>query len=352
MVQLKGIDVSKHQGKIDWDKVKADGIQFAMIRLGYGSDVKSQDDEYFEQNVQECERVGIPWGAYLYSYAMTVEDAKSEAAHILRLLKGKKPTYPIAFDMEDADGYKKKRGMPSNKTLVDICYTFLDTVEKAGYYVTIYASKYWFEHILNDPKLDRFDKWVAHWAPKCTYKGKYGMWQFTSTGRVNGIYGPVDMNYAYYDYPNIIKKAGLNSWPKHADPHHEQEKAAAELKKEETYTLITSVDGYYTAQDAKNRVDARTLVARGTYYVFNRKTIDDQEMINITTKKGVPGAWINPADNTTEKKPSPKYYRVEKGDSLWKIAKKHGLTLDQIIKLNPQIKKPDIILPGQKVRIK
>ncbi|WML38715.1 GH25 family lysozyme [Neobacillus sp. OS1-2] len=200
MAQLKGIDVSKHQGVIDWDKVKAVGIQFAMLRLGIGSDMASQDDAQFERNVRECERVGIQWGAYLYSYALNVDQAKSEAAHALRLLKGKNPTYPIAFDMEDADGYKAKNGMPCNAELVAICNTFLSIVEGAGYYVSLYASLSWLNNQLNDNSLDRFDKWVAQWGPSCSYGNPFGMWQYTSDGTVNGISGRVDMNYSYHDF--------------------------------------------------------------------------------------------------------------------------------------------------------
>jgi lysozyme len=200
MTQLKGIDVADHQGVINWDAVKADGIQFAMLRMGYGSDITSQDDKQFERNVAECERVGIHWGAYLYSYALSVVDAKSEKDHILRLLKGKKPSLKIGFDMEDADGYKAKHGMPSNATLVDICYEVLSGVEAAGYPVTLYASLSWLNGQLNSPKLDRFDKWVAQWNTSCTYDKPFGMWQYTSDGTVNGITGRVDMDYAYYDF--------------------------------------------------------------------------------------------------------------------------------------------------------
>ena len=129
---FKGIDISAHQGPIDWSKVKNSGIQFAILRLGVGSDIASQDDAYFEANVQGCESVGLPWGAYLYSYALNLEDTKSEVQHALKLLNNKRPEYPVFFDMEDADGYKTKHGMPSNQGLVDICKTFLSTVEDAG----------------------------------------------------------------------------------------------------------------------------------------------------------------------------------------------------------------------------
>lgn len=107
---FKGINVSVHQGRINWEKVKNSGIQFVILRLGFGRDMQSQDDTYFEANVQVCENVGILWGAYLYSYALNPEDAKSEIQYTLRLLKSKKPKYPAFFDMEDADDIRKIMG--------------------------------------------------------------------------------------------------------------------------------------------------------------------------------------------------------------------------------------------------
>ncbi len=209
---FKGIDVSVHQGRIDWEKVKNSGIQFAILRLGIGSNMSSQDDAYFEANVQGCESVGLPWGAYLYSYALNLEDARSEVQHALRLLNGKRPEYPVFFDMEDADGYKAKHGMPSNQGLVDICKTFLLGIEEAGYYASLYASLSWLNNQLNSSELDRFDKWVAQWNTSCSYKKPYGVWQYTDSGKVDGINGNVDMNIAYTNYPEIIKNSGLNGF--------------------------------------------------------------------------------------------------------------------------------------------
>lgn len=120
--------------------------------------------------------------------------------------------------------------------------------------------------------------------------------------------------------------------------------------KEDKYTLVTSVKGYYRAEDAENRRDDRTLVAKGTYYVFNRAKIGKEEMINVTTRKGVAGSWINPADNT-ENKPKPQYYTVRKNDNLSKIAAAHKTTVSQLVAWN-NIKNPNLIFPGQKLRIK
>ncbi len=209
---FKGIDVSAHQGRIDWEKVKNSGIQFAILRLGIGSDIASQDDAFFEANVQGCESIGLPWGAYLYSYALNLEDTRSEVQHALRLLNGERPEYPVFFDMEDADGYKAKHGMPSNQGLVDICKTFLLGIEDAGYYASLYASLSWLNNQLNSHELDRFDKWVAQWNTSCAYKKPYGIWQYTDSGKVDGISGNVDMNIAYTNYPEVIKNSGLNGF--------------------------------------------------------------------------------------------------------------------------------------------
>ncbi|MDD5796593.1 MAG: GH25 family lysozyme, partial [Oscillospiraceae bacterium] len=108
----KGVDISASNGNVDVEKIKKAGYEFVMIRCGYGNDDTNQDDSRFENNVRKCEAAGLPWGVYLYSYALNTAEAKSEAQHVLRLLKGKKPSLPIAFDMEDADGYKSRNGMP------------------------------------------------------------------------------------------------------------------------------------------------------------------------------------------------------------------------------------------------
>ena len=214
---IKGIDVSDNNGRIDWAAVKAAGVQFAILRLGYGDDISSQDDVRFLENVDGCEQNGIPWGAYIYSYAMSTAEEKSEAAHCLRRLAGKKPTYPVCFDMEDADGYKQKRGGLSKETAVSICETFLDIMEDNGYYVCLYASLSWLTGILNDSRLDRFDTWVAQWNTVCEYQKEYGLWQYGGSTNyiespyVSGINGAVDKDYAYKDYPAIIKSNGLNN---------------------------------------------------------------------------------------------------------------------------------------------
>lgn len=198
----KGIDVSSNNGLVNWQSIKNAGYEFAIIRMGYGSDILKQDDSQFLNNVKECERLNIPYGVYLYSYALDLEEANSEVVHALRLLKnvGANFKYGVWFDMEDADEYKKKHGMPSNEMLVNICYTFCEAVEKAGYYTGIYASLSWLNNQLNNSRLDRFDKWVAQWNSKCTYNKSYSIWQNSDNENIAGKI--FDTNYLIKDFAN------------------------------------------------------------------------------------------------------------------------------------------------------
>ena len=205
---IRGIDVSVYQSDIDWAKVKASGVGFAMVRVGYGR-YDNQKDKKFEQNYKNAKAAGVPIGAYHYSYAKTVDQAKQEAKTLLNWIKGKQFEYPIAFDIEDAS----QAGL-GKSTLTAITKAFCSEVEKAGYYVCIYASKYWLESKLNMLLLRRYDLWVAQWTSTCTYKGSYGMWQNSNNGSVSGIVGRVDTDVAYKDYPAIMRKKGLNGYTK------------------------------------------------------------------------------------------------------------------------------------------
>lgn len=206
---IQGIDVSYAQGNIDWAKVKASGVAFAMIRACYGWDDDSQIDRYFRANVQGCEAVGMPYGLYHYSYAQTPEDAEKEAKFFLRVIDGCRPEYPVVFDLEDSSQQKLGKS-----TLTDMAKAFLSTVEKAGYYAMLYANKYWLTGLLDMSRLSNYDVWLAQWSSAPTYSGNYGMWQYSASGSVPGISGAVDLDYAYQDYPSIIQNAGLNGWGK------------------------------------------------------------------------------------------------------------------------------------------
>ena len=334
----KGIDVSADQGRIDFSKVKAAGIDFVIIRCGYGGDYESQDDPYFERNVAECEKYGIPWGTYLYSYATNLEKAEGEFQHIMRLIQGKKPEYPVFLDMEDADGYKEKRDV-SDQMCVDICELVCSRLEEAGYYAGIYANLYWLTRKIDSRKLDRFDKWLAQWAPNPTYDKPFGMWQNSNDGAVDGISGRVDTDIAYKDYPSIIRKAGLNGFSK-KEPTPEPE------PKFKVGDIVQVKKGARSYEGKK----IASFVYKGRYRIDelrgNRAVLD---------KTG-----INTAFNTDDlilSKDRARFnftwYTVKAGDSFWKIARQQmgsGLKFMKLAHYNG-LRVTSVLHPGQLLKI-
>jgi len=179
------IDVSEHQGVIDWNKVKSK-IDGAIIRCGYGDDITSQDDKQYVRNLSECERLKIPKGIYLYSYATTETQAKSELAHILRLIKGHTFELPIFLDCEEAG---------TESFAPKACKIICDGVKAAGFTPGVYSSLFWWNTYLTE--VTEYVRWVAQWSSVCTYNGIYSLWQYSETGKVDGIGTAVDMNYLY-----------------------------------------------------------------------------------------------------------------------------------------------------------
>ena len=203
---LKGIDVSYAQGVIDWEKVKASGlVDFAILRAGYGKET-TQVDTQFERNYAACKRLGIPVGVYWYSYATTAAESEQEAKVCLQTIRGKQFEYPVAFDIEEA------RSLPQADAL---CTAFCSALEKQGYYAAIYTFKSALENNISAAIKSRYDIFLSHVGVQQTsYTGAYGLWQYSWTGRIPGITGDVDLNYAYKNYPAIIKQAGLNGFGK------------------------------------------------------------------------------------------------------------------------------------------
>ncbi len=230
-MSFKGIDVSKWQGTIDWAKVKASGIQFAMLRSSFGWG-KTQKDSYFEKNYQNAKAVGMPIGAYHYSYATTPEEAIKEAEFCLSVLKGKTFEYPIAFDMEE-----NKVAALGKAKVSAIAEAFCSKMEENGYYVMIYANLHWFNNYFTEDIFKKYDVWLAQWSSKITLGRDVGIWQTTSKGSVNGIKGNVDMDISYKNYPSIIKNAGLNGFssvkkPENTTKNDIASKSVDELAKE------------------------------------------------------------------------------------------------------------------------
>ena len=192
-MRSKGIDVSEHQGHIDWAKVAKDGVQFAVIRAGYGREL-SQKDDYFEQNYTAAKKAGIQVGAYWYSYADSVKRAEEEAKTCLKVLEGKKFDLPIFFDQE----YEKSILALSSKTRTDIILKFLEIIQAAGRKCGLYSSTNFITTKLQASRLRQYPLWIAEYGSKLHYPGTVWAWQYTSTGRVSGIKGHVDCNHGYF----------------------------------------------------------------------------------------------------------------------------------------------------------
>ena len=188
----RGIDVSNHQGTVDWNKVKAAGIDFAILKVG---PVYGKPDDSFERNAAECERLGIPYGVYYYSYARSVEDANKEADRTLAWLDGHHPSLPVYYDLEDS--YILQDPDFSKDKLTQIAQAFCNRMEAVGFKSGIYANLNWLNNYLNSPSLSGYDHWVAQYNWRCDYAGSYSFWQYSSSGNVPGVNGRCDMNYCF-----------------------------------------------------------------------------------------------------------------------------------------------------------
>ena len=216
-VVARGIDVSYAQGISDWPKV-AKAVDFALIRATatYPHNGKSGIDTRWARNIDCAVAAGVPYGIYHYSYALTVDEVKKEAEHFLSTIKGLKPEYPVAFDFEDERQVgNAKAGIPALplSLQMDIIDAWMKAAEAAGYYAVLYMSASPMSLLLSahPDRMRAYDRWVAHVnTDKPMVSG--GIWQYSWWGKIDGISGDVDLDYAYQDYPAIIKRAGRNGW--------------------------------------------------------------------------------------------------------------------------------------------
>lgn len=385
---LKVIDVSYHQGTINWEKVKASGVQGAIIRCGYGMNQTNQDDKQWKRNADECTRLGIPFGTYIYSYANTLAKAESEAQHVLRLVKGYNLSFPIYYDLEQAG---------TESGAIERANRFGDIIEGAGYWCGIYANKNWWDNYLNG--LTRFTRWVARYNSTLGMDN-VDMWQYTSSGIVSGIAGKVDMNHCYRDFPKEITGTGGTG---NGNPGNS---GASESILELVVGVMQGKYGngdarktalgnnYQPVQDMINHISsasAQTLaneVISGKYgngdtrkIVLGNRYNEVQALVNGGTKKSIStiadeviaGKWGNGNDRKNKLQAagydynavqtevnkklgsgsgrSAQYYTIKSGDTLSGIAQKYGTTVKQLQNWNG-IKNANVIYAGQKIRVK
>lgn len=290
-VNRKGIDVSQWQGNVDFNKVKASGIDFVIIRAGYGK-VASQKDPYFEANYNNAKKAGLGVGVYWYSYADSVESAVQEAKVCLDIIKGKTFEYPIYFDIEEKSQFNKGKTFCSS-----ITKAFCNAIEKAGYWAGIYTSRSaintYFDDEIKSGK--RYALWIAEWASKLSFSGECGMWQYSEKGKVNGVAGDVDMDTCYVDYPTLIKNAGLNGFTKTATapaPTAPAPTPTAPKTIKAGQPVVLNGANIYVASTSK--IPANSV--RGTFYVWDTTIINNR--IRITNnpsnvgKAGLVTGWI------------------------------------------------------------
>lgn len=344
---MYGIDISEHNGDINLEPYKG---QFVIIRVGWGH---FQLDEKFERNVNECKRLGIPFGVYHYSYALNEAEAEAEARGVLNAIAKYKNDIKVGvwFDMEDADGYKRNHGFKfSNATIAPICYKFCKMIEDAGYYAGIYTSSSWLQYVngLND----RFDKWVANWGmndgTQRTNTSQYGtIQQYTSK--------PLDKNIMYAD---------LSSYSRGNTPVKPQPKTTDQIADE----VIAGQWG--NGEDRKNRLTQAGYDYNVIQDIVNKKVAPVRKSNEQIASEVIAGQWGDGNDrknrleqagydyNTIQNIVNQKlgasqavYYTVRSGDTLSGIASKYGTTWQKLQAMNG-ISNPNIIYAGQKLRVK
>lgn len=328
------IDVSEHNGTINWDQTKG-SIDGAILRCGYGMDMTSQDDKQWARNVSECERLGIPYGVYLYSYATNTDRAKSEAQHVLRLIQGHKLSYPVYYDLEQA-------GIEG--TAVENAKVFGDIIEAAGYWCGVYYNKDWHNRVVKG-QLDRFTRWGAGYGTnngqaQQNYKPGFGedIWQYTSVGNIPGISGDVDMNQCYRDFPSEISGNAVVTTPTPSP-----EPAPSTKYKEGDHVVFSTC--YASSTDPISKAISATKMARnhGTITKVYPNTHNPYLLDN-----GL--CFVNDGDIRgfyTEEE----YYTVQSGDTLSGIAAKYGTNYQHLALING-IANPNKIYVGQKIKVR
>lgn len=313
-MEVFGIDISHWQSNMNLNTAKNEGVRFAIIRGMYGNG----KDVSFDNLYNKAKQSGLGVGAYQWGRASNVAQAREEAQLFVNYcLKGKQFEYPIYYDVEDSILINK-----SVQELTDIVSAWCEQIEANGYFAGVYMNQYAFNNEVKGNELaKKYSQWRAYWTSKAN-KPNVPMWQFggeTNCVRTNIVAGMVcDQDYAYEDFPTIIKNAGLNGFSK-TNPN-----------KKTTEQLVQEVlEGKW---GTRNTTPTRQELLTNAGYDY--QTI--QNAVND---------YLNNKQHTIE------YYVVQKNDNLSKIAKKFGTSVNQLVSWN-NIKNPNLIYVGQKLRVK
>lgn len=316
----KVIDVSSNNGLLDWDRIKSVGVEGANIRIGYGDNIESQDDEQAVRNMDECDRLEIPYGAYIYSYALSDTEVQSEIEHMERMIKNRNVQLGVWFDMEDADGYKERNGFNVGEHKEDItrfCLAFTNHFNQLGYKSGVYANTNYFDNYIERDLIR--NRWVAHWGIEQCPDENAVMWQYSSDGVVDGSSERTDMN-EFYGFSEERKEVVTES--------------------ENVAEIVTeNVTDSYTVQSG----DTLSQIACGM-------GVDLQGLADFNGIENVnliyPGQVINkPSYAPAEVAHT---YTVQSGDTLSGIAEQFGTDYQTLAQIN-NIENPNLIYAGQTI---
>ena len=278
-MKLFGIDISEHNGNVDMKKIKNSGVKFAIIRASWGH---FQEDKQARNNVKKCNDVGLNYGLYHYSYARTDAEARQEAENFLKLAKqfsGR--SYPLVLDMEDANGWKKGQGVSMAQEVRTI-RIWKEIIEGAGQYLMLYCNKDWWNRLraIDAKLIDSIDLWLAHWGI-AEPSVNCGIWQYSSDGKVNGSSARTDVNYAYKDYPSIIKGSAS--------------KPSKPSKKPVTDKVVNDViNGKYGNGDVrKQKLEKEGYNYNEVQDAVNKKLSKPKKSISEIAKEVIAGKWGN-----------------------------------------------------------
>lgn len=318
---MKGLDISSYQNGIDFDAIKSAGINFLILRAGFtgwGTGISYNKDKCFEDFYSKAKQRDINIGAYWYSCANTKEKGIAEARYMYEnCLKGKQFEFPIYIDVEDTHHQVgNKRGV------TDAIIGFCEYLENLGYYVGIYASDIsGFQDKMYLNELNAYDKWVACYGSEPKYVKQYGMWQSTSSGRINGYNGNLDCDVAYKDYSSIIKNIGLNGFSKSSTNNTQNINPLDNYSDEELATKVINGE-FGNGNERKQKLGNRY---QNVQNIVNRLSNKSNEII----------------------------YTVKSGDTLSSIAKKYNTTWQKIYNDNKNVigNNPNLIYQNQKLII-
>lgn len=191
---LFGIDVSTHQSDIEWDKVKGENVDFAMIRAGYRGyeNGELKEDDKFKQNISGARNNGIDVGVYFFSQAISEDEAREEATFILNAIKGYEVKYPVVFDMEYIENGRINSLSMEERTKITLA--FCEAIKSAGYEAMIYGNQFWLQEYVSLHDINDYELWLAQYNDRPNFPYEFRMWQYTDSGQVNGIKGNVDLN--------------------------------------------------------------------------------------------------------------------------------------------------------------